>query len=140
VVVTLLFDFLFRNQSEKEKTVEDILMKQSPDRRLLPHVPGKHRSGKSRRAISDEEVKKYPYLKFFNGEDLDSHGAANPNRDYFRYNKDGNIESTDDPGAIYYDTIFDNIVDYIMDNLETVEFPDDIQNLINDYLENEDKE
>ena len=79
-------------------------------------------------------------LKFFNGKDLDSHGSANPNRDYFRYDKKGNIESTNDPGAIYYDTIFDDIVDYIMDNLETVEFPDDIQELINDYLENEDKE
>ena len=58
-----------QNKSKTKETVEDILMKQSPDRRLLPHMPGKHRSGKSRRAISDEEVKKYPYLKFYNGED-----------------------------------------------------------------------
>ena len=58
-----------KNEYEKEEPVHDILMHQSPDRRLLPHMPGKHRSGKSRRAISDEEVKKYPYLKFFNGED-----------------------------------------------------------------------
>ena len=68
-----MFDFLFgkktKNEYEKEEPVHDILMHQSPDRRLLPHMPGKHRSGKSRRAISDEEVKKYPYLKFFNGED-----------------------------------------------------------------------
>ena len=68
-----MFDFLSgkktRNEYEKEEPVHDILMHQSPDRRLLPHMPGKHRSGKSRRAISDEEVKKYPYLKFFNGED-----------------------------------------------------------------------
>ena len=65
----MLFDTFFGKKPTKENAVEDILMKQSPDRRLLPHVPGKHRSGKSRRAISDEEVKKYPYLKFFNGED-----------------------------------------------------------------------
>ena len=58
-----------QNKSKTNETVEDILMKQSPDRRLLPHMPGKQRSGKSRRAISDEEVKKYPYLKFYNGED-----------------------------------------------------------------------
>ena len=66
-----MFDFFRkkRNTTKKEEIVEDILMKQSPDRRLLPHMPGKQRSGKSRRAISDDEVKKYPYLKFFNGED-----------------------------------------------------------------------
>ena len=68
-----MFDFLSgkktKNEYKKEEPVHDILMHQSPDRRLLPHMPGKHRSGKSRRAISDEEVKKYPYLKFFNGED-----------------------------------------------------------------------
>ena len=66
-----MFDFFRkkRNTIKKEEIVEDILMKQSPDRRLLPHMPGKQRSGKSRRAISDDEVKKYPYLKFFNGED-----------------------------------------------------------------------
>lgn len=65
----MLFDSLFKNNPTKEEPVEDILMKQSLDRRLLPHMPGEHRSGKSRRAIDDEEVKKYPYLKFFNGED-----------------------------------------------------------------------
>ena len=61
-----MFDFLSgkktKNEYKKEEPVHDILMHQSPDRRLLPHMPGKHRSGKSRRAISDEEVKKYPYL------------------------------------------------------------------------------
>ena len=44
-------------------------MKQSPDRRLLPHMPGRHRSGKSRRAIDDDIVRKYSYLHFYNGED-----------------------------------------------------------------------
>ena len=65
----MLFDTFFGKKPTKENAVEDILMKQSPDRRLLPHMPGEHRSGRSRRAIDDEEVKKYPYLKFFNGED-----------------------------------------------------------------------
>lgn len=68
-----MLGFLFgektKKDQKKEEPVQDILMRQSPDRRLLPHMPGKQRSGKSRRAISDEEVKKYPYLKFFNGED-----------------------------------------------------------------------
>ncbi len=49
-----MFDFLSgkktKNEYEKEEPVHDILMHQSPDRRLLPHMPGKHRSGKSRRA------------------------------------------------------------------------------------------
>lgn len=65
----MLFDFFKNSKTKTEKPVEDILMKQSPDRRLLPHMPGDRRSGKSRRAIDDNEVKKYPYLKFFNGED-----------------------------------------------------------------------
>lgn len=65
----MLFDFFKNTKANQKETVEDILMKQSPDRRLLPHMPGEHRSGKSRRAIENDEVKKYPYLKFFNGED-----------------------------------------------------------------------
>ena len=73
MVVTLLLDSFFSSKHNKtENQIEDILMKQSPDRRLLPHMPGKHRSGKSRRAIDDEEVKKYTYLKFFNGEDANT--------------------------------------------------------------------
>lgn len=65
----MLLDSFFSNKTKTEKPVEDVLMKQSSDRRLLPHMPGDRRSGKSRRAIDDNEVKKYPYLKFFNGED-----------------------------------------------------------------------
>lgn len=69
----MLLDSIFSSKHNKtENLIEDILMKQSPDRRLLPHMPGKHRSGKSRRAIDDEEVKKYTYLKFFNGEDANT--------------------------------------------------------------------
>ena len=83
--------------------------------------------------IADLEPKDIA-LKFFNGDDLDSKGPANPNREYFRYNKKENIESTDDPGAIYYDTIFDEVVDYIMDHLEDTVFPEAIQELIDNYL------
>ena len=40
-----MFDFLSgkktKNEYEKEEPVHDILMHQSPDRRLLPHMPGK---------------------------------------------------------------------------------------------------
>ena len=69
----MLLDSIFSSKHNKtENLIEDILMKQSPDRRLLPHMPGKHRSGKSRRAIDDEEVKKYTYLKFLNGEDANT--------------------------------------------------------------------
>lgn len=79
-------------------------------------------------------------VMFFNGSNLDSHGPANPNSDYFRYDSKGNIESTDDPGAIYYDTILDEIVDFIMDNLDTLEFPNEIQDIINDYIGTAEKE
>lgn len=53
---------------EKE-IVEDILMQERPDRRLLPHVPEKHRTGHSRRAFSDDEIARYSHVKFANGED-----------------------------------------------------------------------
>ena len=36
------------------EVLEDILMRERPDRRLLPHVPGRQRSGHSRRALPDE--------------------------------------------------------------------------------------
>ena len=72
---------------------------------------------------------------FFMGEDLDSRGPANPIRDYFRYNGYGNVESTDDPGDTYYDTIEDDIIDYIMDHLD-LEYPEDIQEVIDEYNEN----
>lgn len=69
----MLLDSIFSSKNNKtENQIEDILMKQSPDRRLLPHMPGEHRSGKSRRSIDDEEVKKYTYLKFLNGEDANT--------------------------------------------------------------------
>jgi hypothetical protein len=78
-------------------------------------------------------------LKFFNGEDLDSKGPANPNRDYFRFNRAGNVESTDYPGDIYLDQLKDEVIDYIMDHLDDREFPLDIQELIDEY-QNDKKE
>lgn len=73
-------------------------------------------------------------LKFFNGTDLDSKGPANPTRDYFRFNDKDNVESTDDPGAIYYDTILDNIIDFILDHAYDYEFPEEIQEILNKYI------
>ena len=75
-------------------------------------------------------------LKFFNGEDLDSRGPANPNRDYFRFDGYENIESTDYPGEIYMDELDGEIVDYIIDHLDDIEYPDDIQKLIDEYFSN----
>ena len=74
--------------------------------------------------------------QFFNGEDLDSRGPANPNRDYFRFNGYGNVESTDYPGDIYMDQLDIDITDYVLDHLDDREFPDEIQELVDNYLEN----
>ena len=76
-------------------------------------------------------------LKFFNGEDLDSKGPANPTRDYFRFNGYDNIESTNDPAEIYLDELDIELVDYVIDHVEDgLEFPETIQKLIDNYLEN----
>lgn len=75
--------------------------------------------------------------QFFMGEDLDSKGPANPTRDYFRYNGYGNVESTDDPGATYSEILDTEIVDYIMDHLDDRDYPEEIQELIDEYLGNE---
>lgn len=74
-------------------------------------------------------------LRFFNGEDLDSRGQANPNRDYFRYNGYENIESTDYPGDIYLDLLDNEIVDYIMEHLDDREYPDEVQKIIDKYFD-----
>ena len=83
--------------------------------------------------ISNDDPKDIA-LKFFNGEDLDDKGPANPNRDYFRFDGYDNIESTNDPGKIYYDILLDEIIDFILDNLEDVEYPEEVQDLIDEYL------
>lgn len=75
-------------------------------------------------------------VMFFNGEDLDSRGAANPNRKYFRQDKKKNVESTDYPGEIYLETLDDKIIDYIIDHISDREYPDKIQELVDEYLEN----
>ena len=35
---------------------------------------------------------------------------------------------------IYYDELFDDLVDYIMDHLEDYTFPEDVQDVIDEYL------
>lgn len=75
-------------------------------------------------------------LKFFNGEDLDSKGPANPNRDYFRFDGYENIESTDYPGDIYKEELDIELVDYVMEHLDDREFPEAIQEIIDNYMIN----
>lgn len=85
--------------------------------------------------VHDNDDVKDIILKFFNGEDLDSKGPANPNRTYFRFDGYDNIESTDYPGDIYLNELDTEIVDYILDHLEDREFPEQIQNFVNEYLD-----
>ncbi|WP_370850920.1 glycosyltransferase family 2 protein [Megasphaera sp.] len=61
-----------KKKSENKEILEDVLMKERPDRRLLPHVPGRQRSGHNRRSLPDEEVARFSYLKFANGEDANA--------------------------------------------------------------------
>ena len=89
-------------------------------------------------ALNDDTPRNVAYM-FFEGKDLDDGGPANPGKDYFRFDRKGNIESTDEPGEVYMDTILDDIVDYIVDNMEEVEFPEKIDKLINEYLNNKER-
>lgn len=74
---------------------------------------------------------------FFYGEDLDTKSDhANPNRDYFRFDDAGNVESTDYPEDRYYETLLDSVVNYVLDHTEYTDFPDDIQQLVDEYIEN----
>lgn len=84
-------------------------------------------------SLVDDEAKDIA-LKFFNGEDLDLKGSANPNRDYFRFDGYGNIESTDNPGEIYSEQLDGEIVDYILDHVDDRDFPEEIQSLVDEYL------
>lgn len=87
--------------------------------------------------IIDEEPKQVAKM-FFEGKNLDLSGPANPNMKYFRLNRKGNVESTNQPGAIYYEDLLDEIVDYIIENIdEGIEFPDEIQELIDEYKDKE---
>ncbi len=78
-------------------------------------------------------------LDFYNGEDLDSRGPANPNRDYFRFDAYHHVESTDDPKQIYEDDLLDEICDYILDDPEADYYPDEVLDLIADLLDFEEK-
>ncbi len=72
---------------------------------------------------------------FYDGTDLDAdEDHANPNSEYFRLTRKDTVESTDYPEDIYYDELFDDIVDYIMDHLEDYTFPEDVQDVIDEYL------
>ena len=72
-------------------------------------------------------------LMFFEGKDLDARGQANPDRAFFRLDKDENVESNDDPGEIYYEDLLDDIVEYIIDHMDDREFPEEIQDILTEY-------
>lgn len=72
---------------------------------------------------------------FYDGTDLDKDtDGANPDAPFFRL-VDDVVESTEDPGDYYCNNLFDDILGYIMDNIEDLTFPEDIQVLIDEYLE-----
>ena len=56
-------------QGEK---LEEVLTREKADRRLLPHVPSRQRSGRSRRALPDQMLEKYGFLHFTNGEEANA--------------------------------------------------------------------
>lgn len=73
---------------------------------------------------------------FYNGEDLDSGKEhANPDRKYFRRDSANYIQSTNDPESIYEDEMLDDVIDYILDNLDATYYPDDILDIITHYSE-----
>ena len=85
--------------------------------------------------IDDEPVS--VAIMFFKGKDLDDGGQANPDKEYFRLDNHEYVESTDDPGEIYYDDLLDDIVDYIMEHIDNREFPEVVQDIIAEYQDKE---
>ena len=79
---------------------------------------------------------------FFYGKNMDNDKEANPTQSYMRLNDDGEVETTDYPGDVYLfqDDLTEEIIGYIMDHIEELEFPSYIQNLIDEYLDNKAKE
>lgn len=75
---------------------------------------------------------------FHDGTDLDDDSdGANPYADYLKWNSDGGIDSTDYPAEYIKDNALDEIVDYIMENMDNVSrFPEEVQDLINEYIDN----
>ena len=88
--------------------------------------------------LGDEEPKDIAEM-FFNGEDLDSNGQADPTRDYFRFDEKGNVESTDKPETVYLENSLDDIIDYILDHLTDTQYNEAIQGLIDKYLESKER-
>ena len=79
---------------------------------------------------------------FFYGKDLDrNEKPADPTKDYLRFDDSDNIESTDYPGDVYLyrDDLVDGIIDFVMDHIDDLEFPDYIQELVDEYLGNQEE-
>lgn len=88
---------------------------------------------------------------FYSGTNLDAdEDHANPNHNYFRYDRYGSyVESTDYPGDIYKSEILDDIINYIIDNVDSIYLNDNIElsedvvdaiELYQEHLDDEDSE
>lgn len=75
---------------------------------------------------------------FHDGTDLDDDSdGANPYADYLKWNSNGDIDSTDYPAEYIRDNGLEDIVDYVMENIDNVDsYPEEVQDLIYDYLDN----
>ena len=72
---------------------------------------------------------------FYSGTDLDTgENGADPYADYLRWTRYGGaVDSITDPAQFVYDDAFQDIVEYIMDNLDYDFYPEEIMELINEY-------
>ena len=60
--------------------------------------------------------------------------GANPLCTYARYDAYGNIETCEYPGYVYFETMLDSVIGYIVDERDgDIEFPEEIQELIDNY-------
>lgn len=78
---------------------------------------------------------------FYQGTDLDTgETGANPNADYLRWDG-GDVDSTDNPADFIQSEALEDIVDYVIENKDNDrEFPDEIQSIIDEYVDNSEEE
>lgn len=80
-------------------------------------------------------------LGFYRGTDLDTgERGADPGADYLRWNG-GDVDSTDNPADFIQSEALEDIVDYVIENKDNDrEFPDEIQSIIDEYVDNSEEE
>lgn len=80
-------------------------------------------------------------LGFYRGKDLDTgETGADPGADYLRWNY-GDVDSTDNPADFIQSEALDDIVDYVIENKDNDRgFPDGIQSIIDEYVDNSEEE